>query len=359
MLNSVYIEIDNYCNSKCIYCYNAIRSNEEISLNKFKNLIKSLKKIGVICVILTGGEPTLHPHLMDFLDILKKNNMIIGMSTNGIKLNDEIIDFFANNKSFIQISIDTTNREKYKEIRKTDTLDIVMKNMKKMLNKGINVDAGIVLNNLSLETLEKTIYDLKDIGIPTMHVEEIKDVGFAKENFDTLYIKDYFEVLKKLYEIEQKIYPKSSIGMIEDLLLRTVNNNCSNSCCNCMEGNMVQIDLYGDIYHCKNQGKESYIGNIFKDNIYDIKKKIKDFKLDFNKTECKECKYGYICRGGCRTKIYAEQRSLYGKGTRCKEMYKLIELMMKDKENGKLDQLLFQIQLSYEFNSMNGFLKWV
>lgn len=167
------------------------------------------------------------------------------------------------------------------------------------------------------------------------------------------------EVLKRLYKIEQKIYPKSSIGMIEDILLRCVNNSCSNSCCNCMEGNMVQIDLYGHIYHCKNQGKQSYVGNIFKDDIDIIKKDVKDFKLSFDKTECKECQYGYICRGGCRTKIYAKQKSLYGKGTRCQEMYKLIEMIIKDKEDGKLDQLLFQIQLSYEFNSMNGFLKWV
>ena len=359
MLNSAYIEIDNYCNSKCIYCYNNIRSNEQISLNDFEKMICKLKEIGIKCIILTGGEPTLHPNLMEFLNILKKNNMIVGMSTNGIKLNDKIIDFFAENKSFIQVSIDSTDREIYKKIRKTDTLDIATNNIRKMLSKEINVDAGIVLNNLSLVTLEQTIYDLSDMGIPTMHIEEIKDVGFATDNFENLYIKDFFEVLKRLYKIEQKIYPKSSIGMIEDILLRCVNNSCSNSCCNCMEGNMMQIDLYGHIYHCKNQGKQSYVGNIFKDDIDIIKKDVKDFKLSFDKTECKECQYGYICRGGCRTKIYAKQKSLYGKGTRCQEMYKLIEMIIKDKEDGKLDQLLFQIQLSYEFNSMNGFLKWV
>lgn len=359
MLNSAYIEIDNYCNSKCIYCYNNIRSNEQLSLKDFENIILKLKKIGIKCVILTGGEPTLHPNLLKFLNILKENNMIVGMSTNGIKLNDEMIDFFAKNKSFIQVSIDSTDRETYRQIRKTDTLDIVINNIRKMLNRKINVDAGIVLNNLSLVTLEQTIYELSKMGIATMHIEEVKDVGFAVDNFESLYIKDYFAVLKKLYKIEQEIYPRSSIGMIEDILLRCVNTSCNNSCCNCMEGNMIQIDLYGDIYHCKNQGKQSYIGNIFKDDINIIQKDIEDFKLSFDKTECKDCKYGYICRGGCRTKIYANQKNLYGKGTRCQEMYNLVEMIMKDKEEGKIDQLLFQIQLSYEFNSMNGFLKWV
>lgn len=359
MLNSAYIEIDNYCNSRCIYCYNNIRSNEQISVDNFMKMINKLKKIGVRCVILTGGEPTLHPNLMELLNILKDNEMMVGMSTNGINLNNDIIQFFADNNSFIQVSIDSTDREIYIKIRKTDTLDIVMKNINTMLDKGINVDAGIVLNNLSLQTLEKTIYDLSNMGIPTMHIEEIKDVGFAKEKFENLYIKDYDDVLNKLYEIEQNIYPRSSIGMIEDILLRCIDKTCNQSCCNCMEGNMIQIDLYGDVYHCKNQGKQSYIANIFKDDLKLIENNIKNFRLSYDKTECKDCKYGYICRGGCRTKIFAEQKTLYGKGTRCKEMYRLIEKIMEDKESGKLDELLFQIQLSYEYNSMNGFLKWV
>lgn len=359
MLNSAYLEIDNYCNSRCIYCYNNVRSSEQLSIDKFEEIICKLKKMGVKCVILTGGEPTIHPNLMNFFQILKSNNMLIGMSTNGIKLNDKIIDFFAENKSFIQVSIDSTDSEQYKMIRKTDTLELVKNNIKKMINKNINVDAGIVLNNLSLKTLRSSIYDLSDLGVSTVHIEEIKDVGFAKESFDTLYIKDYGYVLKELYEIEQKIYPKTSIGMIEDILLRCVNTSCSKSCCNCMEGNMIQIDLQGDIYHCKNQGNVSYIGNMFKSNINDLDKQINDFKLSYDKTECGNCKYGYICRGGCRTKIYAAQKDLYGKGTRCKEMYDFIEMIMKDKENGKLDKILFEIQMSYEFNAMNGFLKWV
>ena len=75
------------------------------------------------------------------------------------------------------------------------------------------------------------------------------------------------------------------------------------------------------------KGKISCIGNIMYDNIQDIKDKITNFKLSYDKTECRDCKYGYICRGGCRTKIFAANNDLYEKGTRCKEMYKFIEMI--------------------------------
>lgn len=96
-------------------------------------------------------------------------------------------------------------------------------------------------------------------------------------------------------------------------------------------------------FHHKNQGEQSYIGNIFdkdwKKHIYTAK----DFKLMHENTKCNNCEYGYICRKGCRTKIFASSNSLYEKGIRCEEMKKIISLIVKEKKKGKIDKLLLGI----------------
>lgn len=359
MLKSVYLEINNYCNSYCSYCYNSCRNNKYIDLNDFNKLINRLKNIGIQTIILSGGEPTIHPKFINLLKILISKNMNFGMSTNGIAINDEILKIFSENNAFIQVSLDTTDKNVYKEIRGVDKLNIVINNISKIINYNINLDVGIVLTNQSLNTLEKTIKDLYIMGVQTIHAEEIKDVGFAKKNFLNLYIDDYYEVLKKLYELEKELYPNISIGMIEDILYRIINKKLTHTCCNCMEGNMIQIDLKGEMYHCKNQGTQSYMGNIYSENWKDSINKAKDFKINFEKTKCHTCKYGYICRGGCRAKVNAISNNLYEKGSRCDEMKKFISLILKEKEAGKLNKILFGIELSNAYNKMNGFQKWV
>lgn len=359
MLNSVYLEINNFCNSNCIYCYNDCRNNDYIKIDKFKMLVERVKQIGIKTIILTGGEPTIHPKFLEIIDILEKNNMKFGMSTNAINVNDTIIKKFKDNKAFIQVSIDTTDANDYKKIRGVDRLKLVLQNIEKMIKDNINLDVGIVLSNETIKTLEKTIRELSEMGVQTIHAEEIKDVGFAKEKYNDLYIKDYYKILKILYDLEKELYPRTSIGVIEDLLYRTINNECSHSCCNCMEGNMVQIGLDGEMYHCKNQGKQSYIGNIFCDDWKEKLKISQSFKLNYEKTKCNLCEYAYICRGGCRTKIYANKGNLYETGIRCEEMKKIISLIIEEKNQGKLDKILLGIELSNSFNRMNGFQKMV
>lgn len=359
MLNSAYLEINNFCNSSCIYCYNSCRNNEYITVEKFKQLVERLKTVGVHTIILSGGEPTIHPNFIELIKILEENKLNFGMSTNAICINERILQLFRKNNGFIQVSLDTTDNENYKKIRVVDKLNIVLKNIEKIIANEINLDVGIVLTKQSIITLEKTIRDLNKMGVATIHAEEIKDVGFAKKYYNDLYIDDYFEVLKKLYDLEKELYPNTSIGVIEDILYRIVNKECTHSCCNCMEGNMIQIDLKGEMYHCKNQGKQSYIGNIFSDDWNKSIDIAKNFKLIYENTKCSDCEYGYICRGGCRTKIYANSNNLYEKGIRCEEMKKIISLIIEEKEKRKIDKLLLGIELSNSFNKMNGFQKWV
>ena len=83
------------CNLKCPYCFAdefVNKANEEISIENFKkayNFIKTEKgeRLGLI-----GGEPTLHPHFDDFLDIILEDKDIERciVYTNGLELDKHI-----------------------------------------------------------------------------------------------------------------------------------------------------------------------------------------------------------------------------------------------------------------------------
>jgi radical SAM protein with 4Fe4S-binding SPASM domain len=348
------MEINNFCNNKCVYCYNTDRSNDYISTDILKKIIIGAKKVGVKCVVLSGGEPTLHPDFLQILDIIHDFNLKICLSTNGTFFNKKMIEKFNDYKISLQLSLDTLDPVSYKNIRNSNTYNKVFNNLNLLLEQKINFNVGIVLFDESVRTLEFTIEKLCEMGIKTIHVDDVKSVGLAK-NSKLLKLSNYYDTLVLLYQLQKKFYPKISIDFIENILLRTCSKTCPLSFCNCMGGNMIQADVKGNVCQCKNI-PSTFIDNFFETDFFNlINNACKNIVTYKNINDCKNCKYGYICLGGCRSK----PKQVYLKSDRCKDIYKFIDLVFKEKNAGKIDDLLFEIQLSNEYNKMNGYFKYI
>ena len=93
----VMFELTYNCNEMCVHCFNpgAARNSdekslrnkrEEINLEHYKELIADLEEMGVVKVILTGGDPFVKPHIWKLLDELSKTNMVFDIYTNGLAL---------------------------------------------------------------------------------------------------------------------------------------------------------------------------------------------------------------------------------------------------------------------------------
>ena len=95
-----------FCNFRCPYCQNSAlvlkpETIKTISLDKVLNKLAELKGwLDGICI--TGGEPTLHNTLPDFIREFKKRNLLVKLDTNGSTpgminylLNENLIDAIA------------------------------------------------------------------------------------------------------------------------------------------------------------------------------------------------------------------------------------------------------------------------
>lgn len=94
------------CNFRCPFCYNIdLISNYEklpdIKEEEFFEFLKSKKQwLDGVCV--TGGEPTLHKELPDFLAKIKKLGFLVKLDTNGTNpgmvkdlIEKKLVDFIA------------------------------------------------------------------------------------------------------------------------------------------------------------------------------------------------------------------------------------------------------------------------
>ena len=92
------------CNFRCPWCHNwKIAYGDDARSNNIENVKDMLKgrlrkRIDAVCI--TGGEPTIHPDLPDFIEFLKSLGYLVKVDTNGtnpkmIKDMLAVVDYFA------------------------------------------------------------------------------------------------------------------------------------------------------------------------------------------------------------------------------------------------------------------------
>jgi cyclic pyranopterin phosphate synthase len=159
------LSITDVCNFKCGYClpngYFKVENKPGfLNLSEISNLVAAFTELGVSKIRITGGEPTVRK---DFFEVLKNiksehkiNNLVI--TTNGYKLNEIAEELIATGINGINISIDSLDRNKFKEITGKDRLPQILEGISILQNKGfknIKVNAVLLKNiNDSLEEFQ-------------------------------------------------------------------------------------------------------------------------------------------------------------------------------------------------------------
>lgn len=114
MLKALTIDITSSCNYRCIYCRKGKSiPKSQITLEELAWIIKEAKKLGLTDVFLTGGEPLLHPSIVEILRICLEERVFVSLLTScpekSEKLIDEILSF--PNLTQIRVSIESLEPE--------------------------------------------------------------------------------------------------------------------------------------------------------------------------------------------------------------------------------------------------------
>ena len=122
-LNYLRISITDRCNLKCVYCvpYDFITKlphKEILSYEEILHIVKISVRLGISKVRITGGEPLVRKGVYDFLEQLTKIQGLldISLTTNGVLLKDNINKIKSAGIKRINISLDTLNRKKFRQI---------------------------------------------------------------------------------------------------------------------------------------------------------------------------------------------------------------------------------------------------
>ncbi|MCU0230653.1 MAG: radical SAM protein, partial [Acidobacteria bacterium] len=84
-LYSVTLAVTNRCPFRCWHCYNAGRSEDDLSLDQLRELARELQRLGAVRVTLTGGEPLLRDDLEQIVGCFDdRTSLIVGTTGDGL-----------------------------------------------------------------------------------------------------------------------------------------------------------------------------------------------------------------------------------------------------------------------------------
>lgn len=103
-----WLELTRRCNLRCPHCFvegGAARGGE-LDTGRILRLLDEWAAMGVFSVVLTGGEPTLHPDFHAIVDHAHARGFVVSIASNGMALSEKMASRLPREDVIISLSID-------------------------------------------------------------------------------------------------------------------------------------------------------------------------------------------------------------------------------------------------------------
>ena len=283
MLNEISIEILQRCPNRCIYCssHSNPQATHIIPLEIIKRVIDDAKSLGCNTVCLSGGEPFLHPQILDIISYIAKQQLTCYVYTSGIYMKDEVYSSLPNEyieairgmvaKVIFNVEADTSAL--YDQIMGTDVggFDMMKKSINDCVSSGLVVEAHVVPMQVNFKHLKSIFEMCYQLGVSKVSILRLVLQGRALENLSLVKLsgEDRREVTKLIKALNEAYKGKVRIG------LPYSDSNCRIYCKAASDKINVRYD--GNVYPCevfKDDLLNAKLGyepdNVWKDSFYDI-----------------------------------------------------------------------------------------
>lgn len=161
MLN--FIDITNACNFSCLVCGVNIRKGEKnifLSTQEIYYRAKKLRDLGGKNLMLSGGEPTIHPELPLIIKKIRALGLHITMASNGFCLgtNKDYAKILKHSGlSKVLLQFDTFNEDVHQKLRGNKFINEKIQAAKNIVNAGLRLGIVTTVNNLNIDEVDSIL----------------------------------------------------------------------------------------------------------------------------------------------------------------------------------------------------------
>jgi cyclic pyranopterin phosphate synthase len=147
-----------------------------LTYEEMERVVQVLARLGVSKVRITGGEPFVRTGLMDFMHRLAAIDGLtdLSMTTNGVLTAPHVSDLAKLGVKSVNLSLDTLDRQRFKQITRRDELPAVLKTLDALLETGIQTKINaVVMDGQNTQDLIPLAELTRDLPVDVRFIEEM------------------------------------------------------------------------------------------------------------------------------------------------------------------------------------------
>ncbi len=193
-ITSFRVSITDRCNLRCRYCMPedgvpTIEHADILRYEEIERLIRIALRLDITKVRITGGEPLVRIGALEFLERLGKIEELqtLTLTTNGILLNTFAERLRAANVAYVNISLDTLDRQKFRDLTQRDHIDAVLQGIRTATRTGftkVNVNVVSLRGYNDDEVFDfVTFADTYNVNVRFIEYMPFSGNGWQREHF--------------------------------------------------------------------------------------------------------------------------------------------------------------------------------
>ena len=256
------LSITDRCDFRCVYCMGEdmqfLPRDEVLSLEECARLVRIFVGLGVSKVRITGGEPLVRKNALWLFEEIGQYVPDLVLTTNGSQLAEQAGALKAAGVKRINISIDSLNPEKFKQITRTGRLEQVLDGLQASIHAGFE---GIKMNTVLMRGKnDDEVTDLVqfaiDQKIDISFIEEMP-LGEVMHNRDSTFVSnaDTLKLLQSQFALTASTHNSGGPARYwrvanSQTKIGFISPHSHNFCESC---NRVRISCKGELFLCLGQ----------------------------------------------------------------------------------------------------------
>ena len=312
ILRTLFFELTDGCNLRCVHCGSSCGPEKArfLSLELIKKTLQSVKDnmgTGTTMIVLTGGEPLLHPDFLSIIKLIDEMGFRFGITTNATLIDKAMAESLRDAHIMsigFSLDGDKSSHDRFRGNPHAYSKAIEgMKNFVEVCGKTATTMVTSVIHPGNIDQLQSLFEECKRLGVDYFRPINVEPIGRAnahpelfldKRGFKTLF--DFIKTKRGEGSLPQVTYGCSHALPLEyELEIREYPFLC-------MAGlQIASVLVNGDIYACLDieRREELVQGNVGKDDFYSVWEKGFSFfrRERTDVSYCRDCPNKAFCNG--------------------------------------------------------------
>ena len=177
------VYVTDKCNSRCVMCDYWQYGQTNMSIERAQMLAREFDQLQTRWVLLSGGEPLLHPQWVDIAHILAGRQRRLWLLTAGLALK-KYAKVVADVCQMITVSLDGASANTYQSIRGIDAFEQVCAGIRAVVESNQQVSIRCTIQRRNYQELAALVELAHDLGvrqISFLAVDVLTHVAFARK----------------------------------------------------------------------------------------------------------------------------------------------------------------------------------